>query len=329
MDGRKLVIVKKIQNNYRITFHSSYGRKHLQTFHEHKIPIRRVHIANETIHFVVSSNDYLKVKEYFHRHHITFQSEIIPKWNFLHVSIPHQLGSLLFISLPIIFSLFLWEIEIVDEELERKEEISQLLSQLPIKQGQPLTNVPKDDVVRRTILSKHTDIAWIHLFRDGGKLTIRIQSSPDPIITANRPAKPSDLVAQRKAIVSSFKLSSGERVVSMHDSVSKGELLVKGTIETPDGPAVIGAEGSVLGEFWIERSFSLSTKQKIVSRDRYLNEILLPIIAKNTIMSLSSDGEIIQEKVLHIEWTNDTVKGKILYLVKDRISSYRIISQGD
>ncbi len=70
-------------------------------------------------------------------------------------------------------------------------------------------------------------------------------------------------------------------------------------------------------------------KSSVTVNEQWIEEAFLPMLRMRTASGLSPKGKIKDEKILHMTWTNDTVKGKVLYYVNDNIAGKRPIHQGD
>lgn len=80
--------------------------------------------------------------------------------------------------------------------------------------------------------------------------------------------------------------------------------------------------------FRVERQ-TIVEKSGFIVNEQWINETFLPMLRLRTAATLTPKGKIKDEKVLHVTWTNDTVKGKVLYYMNDNIASKRPIHQGD
>jgi len=289
------------------------------------------------------------------------------------------LGLLSFILLPYLFSLFLWQISIDDVSDEREVKLQGELQELKVEERKMLGSLVSDSDIRQVLLAKNHDLSWIHIKRSGTKM--QITSVPAPVITREQTDQktPSDLVAFRRGIITHYDLSSGERLIPINETAEKGDVLVTGILKQGDKNIVVGAQGQVFADYWLEMSFQLPTKivydkfsseqvkilqvapawkqfkkqqnfenlsemvksvfrierETIVERtaldvnDQWIKEAFLPMLRLRTASTLTSKGKVKDEKVLHVTWTNDTVKGKVLYYMNDNIASKRPIHQGD
>jgi similar to stage IV sporulation protein len=284
-----------------------------------------------------------------------------------------------FILLPLLFSLFLWQISIDDVSDEREVKLQGELQELNVVEKKLLGSLVSDADIRQVLLAKNHDLSWIHIKRSGTKM--HITSVPAPVITREQTDQktPSDLVAMRRGIITHYDIRSGERLVPINETAEKGDLLVTGILKQGDKNIVVGAQGQVFADYWLEMSFELPSKigyekfsseqvkilqvapawkqfkkrqtfenlsdvvksvfrverETIVEKktldvtDQWIKEAFLPMLRIRTAASLTSKGKIKDEKVLHVTWTNDTVKGKVLYYMNDNIASKRPIHQGD
>lgn len=284
-----------------------------------------------------------------------------------------------FIILPYIFSLFLWQISIDDVSDERQVKLFSELHNLKVDERKMMSKLVTDSEIRQVLLAKNHDLSWIHIKRTGSKM--HITSVPAPVISREPSDQktPSDLVAFRKGVITNYDLTSGERLIPINETVKKGDVLVTGVLKQGDTDIIVGAQGQVFADYWVETSFQLPTKivydkfsseqvnifqmrlawenfqkkqsvdhlvelvksafrierQTIIGKsefivsEQWINEAFLPMLRMRTASTLTPKGKIKDEKVLHITWTNDTVKGKVLYYMNDNIASKRPIYQGD
>jgi similar to stage IV sporulation protein len=289
------------------------------------------------------------------------------------------LGLLGFIIIPYICSLFLWQISIDDLSDERKVRLEQELHDLKVDERKMLTSLVSDAEIRQVLLANNHDLSWIHIKRTGSKMNIT--SVPAPIVIREKIDNqvPSNLVALRRGVITHYDLRSGERLVPLNQTVENGDMLVTGVLKQGKKYLLVGAEGQVFADFWLETSFELPTKivyDKFISEqvkilqvqspwkkfkkeqskdhlveliqsvfeiehhtivekstvtvnEQWIKEAFLPMLRMRTASSLSPKGKIKDEKILHMTWSNDTVKGKVLYYMNDNIAGKRPIHQGD
>lgn len=159
--------------------------------------------------------------------------------------------------IPLMASLFLWKIEIETEVPEVSERISGKLTESSITMFRPLSMLPDEGEIRRMLMAEDTSLSWVRFKRSGSTLTVIPMLSPKLDERVEKSGPPSDLVARTGGVITGFRLSRGERTANVHQTVKKGDLLAKGILEQGDKSIVVGAEGSVYADFWMEYSFKI------------------------------------------------------------------------
>jgi len=351
----------------------------LNTLREKQVHIMRLSTINKKITFFIYEKDLAQVRKVRQQYRIPLSitrpdsNRIIQFHTFV------LIGLLIFILIPLISSHFVWQVTIEDPSDERKVGIEKDLREMNVKEWTIKNKVPNDGVIRQKILSSNHDLSWLHITRSGSK--IKLEPVPAPTLENNSVVDQSrsHLVALRKGIITYYDLQSGERVVQLHETVEKGDLLASGIIKQGDLEKVVGAEGKVYADYWLELTFQMprtikyesmvdkriefsdvkpawknflntpsisnakdmlksvfSIKQDIIYEqnelavtEKWIEDSFLPMLHIKTGSSLSQNGKIKDEKILHVTWTNDTVKGKVLYYINDNIAGKRPIHQGD
>ncbi len=162
--------------------------------------------------------------------------------------------------IPLCASLFLWTIEIESTMPEVTDRIDSKLKSASIVPFTPLTKLPDEKDIRQLLMLDDPSLSWVRFKRVGTKLTIIPMLSPISSEAGKERSKPSHLVARTAGVITRFELKSGERVGRIHQTVRKGELLASGILEQGNKTTVVGAEGSVYANYWVEYSFSLPRK---------------------------------------------------------------------
>lgn len=158
---------------------------------------------------------------------------------------------------PLVASLFLWQITIETEAPEVVERIENKLGKASIKNYKMLSSIPDEGEIRRALMQDDPSLSWVRFVRSGSKLTIIPMHSPKLNDTVEKEGPLSDLVARTGGVVTRFQLSRGERIARLHETVKKGDLLATGTLEQGSKTIIVGAEGSVYADYWSEYSFEI------------------------------------------------------------------------
>lgn len=159
--------------------------------------------------------------------------------------------------IPFIASLFLWTVDIESDMPEVVERIDHKLGKLNIVPLRPLAFIPDEGEIRRELMLDDPSLSWVRFSRVGTSLTVIPMLSPPTTNEIDAEGPPSDLVARTGGVITRFELKKGERVSHVHQTVKKGDVLATGVLVQGDKTTVVGADGAVYADYWVEYSFSL------------------------------------------------------------------------
>ena len=184
--------------------------------------------------------------------------------------------------IPLVASLFLWEIEIETDVPEVSERIGNKLEDISITMYRPLSLIPDEGEIRRALMLEDPSLSWVRFKRSGSTLTVIPMLSPKLNDSVEKPGPPSDLIARTSGVITSFQLSRGERVARVHQTVKKGDLLATGILEQGNKRVVVGAEGSVYADFWMEYSFKIprTVQYQLLGEENVIIHWQSPIVWK-------------------------------------------------
>lgn len=277
---------------------------------------------------------------------------------------------LILLLIPFVGSFFLWTIQIESDIPEVAERIGEKLDSASIVPLRPLMLIPSEDEIRRLLMADDPSLSWVRFKRSGASLTVIPMLSPPSDNTLEEKGPPSDLVARTGGVLTRFALTRGERIGFIHSTVKKGDILATGVLEQGEKKAIVGAEGAVFADYWVEYEFNLpkiieytvqgeetvafkfkrpwkraeddtSPIWHIVTTNRQLTEetrqleltegmediVILPLIKRKLLAEQGPEATIKEDKILHVTFDNDNVKGTILFLVNDNIAVKRPISK--
>lgn len=282
------------------------------------------------------------------------------------------IGIILFITIPIILSSFLWNIELVEATPELSYGVTQLLKEdFHIKFGTPTLQIAPQYEIRQKIIKNYPEISWVFINRQGSKLRLQFQYVPE-ITQEVKEEKVGNLIAKTSGIITHWRIVKGEKVITRNQTVFKDDLLVTGTIYFGDQPTVVGAIGEVYADYWLETNFEIPTTIQTEHRElegwkvygirlpkkgesvakmlssiikvepiieyniieHQLTEadvdtIILPLLERKIIGDSPPSTKVKSQKLLHLDVQDDTVKGKILFLINENIAELQPIVQGE
>ncbi|WP_172369288.1 sporulation protein YqfD [Sporosarcina jiandibaonis] len=164
---------------------------------------------------------------------------------------------LIALIIPLTLSFFLWSVSVESDVPEVAERIEGKLNDASITRFRPLYLIPNEDEIRRNLMQDDPSLSWVRFKREGASLTVIPMLSPASDIDTGGDGPPADLVARTGGMITRFALSRGERKGHTYMTVKKGDILATGTLEQGDKKVVVGAEGAVYADFWVEYKFSL------------------------------------------------------------------------
>lgn len=188
---------------------------------------------------------------------INYKVEIVKKYGlpFFAFKYRKRLGILAgFLSFTIIlhiFSLYIWNINIVGNKNIPSNEIVKTLQELGIKQGCKKSDI-NSSYLKQIIMSKLNDIAWISINLQGSCLNISIKEKiKSPQILQNNDS--CNIVAAKDGQIDHLEIYKGTPCVNEGDAVIKGQVLINSSNTNPNNNSLSGeTDGKVFAKTKIE-----------------------------------------------------------------------------
>lgn len=160
-------------------------------------------------------------------------------------------------AIPFACSFFLWTVQVESDRPEVVDRIEAKLEAASIVPLRPLALLPEEGEIRRSLMKNDPSLSWIRFRKVGTSLTVIPMLSP-PSNRIDEPAgPPSNLVARTGGVITRFELEKGERVGRVHQTVRKGDVLATGVLEQGSKTVIVGAEGEIYADYWMEYQFSI------------------------------------------------------------------------
>lgn len=178
------------------------------------------------------------------------------------------IGLGIFIVIFFVISSFIWDISVTGNSKVSTEVIMEKLSENGIKLGALKYNVNLDESVDNLMLELD-DLARISISLRGTKILVTVNERVSPPNLINRNV-PCDLIAAKDGIIYSIVAKEGLEMVKVGDTVTKGQMLITGTVENVNNPKalplMVHSMGIVKARTWYEASSKV--EQKIVESKR-------------------------------------------------------------
>lgn len=214
--------------------------------------IKYIPISYREAYIIISYDDYLKIKKY----KTIYKLEVVSKYGKLKIkeTIKKNIYLYTFIILGIfllyLLSNIIFNIEVIHSSSEIKELVYKELKENGIKKYILKKSYNEIEKIEDKILEDNKDkIEWIEITEKGTSYIIRIEERK--IKEEENSNINYDIVSSKNAIIYSIEASSGEKVKKVNDYVTKGDIIISGSITKPDGNKIIStAKGEVYGEVW-------------------------------------------------------------------------------
>lgn len=171
-----------------------------------------------------------------------------------------MIGTMLCAGLLLWSSFYVWEIAVTGNETVSTGKILRALDDCGVSVGSRWLDY-SSDLIRSRVLLELPELSW---------LTVNVSGSRAEVIVRERKEKPeladeitpSNVVAEKDGIVTELRIYSGEPAVSIGQAVKKGDVLVRGTIESIAGETrMVHADADITAQTWYELTAQLPTKQ--------------------------------------------------------------------
>lgn len=148
-------------------------------------------------------------------------------------------------------SLFIWDIDIYGCESVSEGEVLRALSECGVDCGAFWPGL-STDLVRAKMLTLLPSLSW---------MSVNVSSSRAVVLLTERLEKPeiylesegADIVARRAGIIKSISAKNGNPAVGIGQSVTAGEMLISGGMESLSGEArYVRAQGEITADTWYE-----------------------------------------------------------------------------
>ena len=226
------------------------------------IKIYEIKYIEKIIYLKVTKKDYAKIKKYIISYKFKVEKnlglqrifDIIKQEKIFVISL--IIGLIVFICLKNMIV----KINIVHENQEIRELISDELKENKIEILRFKKSYKKLDKIRQKILDKHPDkLDWMEFEIKGMTLNVKVE---ERIITdTKKNNEVCDIVAKKNGIISDIKILQGESQVLINDYVKEGDILISGTIKYNEmDKRYTCADGEIYATTWYTGSISIPFK---------------------------------------------------------------------
>lgn len=143
------------------------------------------------------------------------------------------IGSIAFIGILYIFSLYVWSINVTGNDRISTSEVLNVMKDLGVGMGSKKSDIDSR-LLKQSVMSKLDDISWISINVKGSCLNVSIKEkvrSPDII----GEGVPCNIVAKCEGQIERLEVYKGTACVKEGDAVLEGQVLISGVKQGEDG----------------------------------------------------------------------------------------------
>lgn len=179
-------------------------------------------------------------------------------------------GAVLFVLLFYILTSYIWAIEVTGNKNLETQFIVDKLAEIGVKPGVLKYNINTDKVVNGLMLEVK-ELGWVGVVVKGTKVKVDVveRVMPPELVPKNVPC---NIVARRDGVIKSMIVKLGQEQVKAGDTVTKGQVLISGTVKGQDEkapPRLVHATGIVKARTWYETGSPV--KLKVLEKERTEN----------------------------------------------------------
>ncbi|MCH1624978.1 sporulation protein YqfD [Ferdinandcohnia quinoae] len=193
------------------------------------------------------------------------------------------IGAVGFFVIIILLSNMVWGIKVDGAKPETEHLILKELKRMGIEKGKLQFFLEDVESIQRHLTDNINDITWIGVELNGTTYHLEVveKNQPEPA----EHLSPRNIIAKKNAIITRMFVEEGKPLVTEHDYVNKGDILVSGKIGKEGEEKLVPARGKIFGETWYKYTLEvhLSTKLNVFTGDsnhkHYLQfgDLALPI----------------------------------------------------
>lgn len=162
---------------------------------------------------------------------------------------------ILFLSvLSFAASNFIWAVEIKSNNSAVSDKLISAIDTAGVRIGAYKPFLPDGEKIKSIIMNNTDNLVWAWVYINGTKAVVDFKEGIQAPDVIDRTI-PCDIVAQSDGVITEIVEKNGSARVHGGDSVAKGDLLISGTLEHPDGSlGTVHAIGDVYARVWHEKS---------------------------------------------------------------------------
>ncbi len=176
----------------------------------------------------------------------------------------------LFVITIYVLSGYVWNIEITGQRSHTSEELLEYVETINVFTGMKTGSV-NGDAIEKSIRNEYDDISWVSVELRGCNIYIRIMEADTMESVSNEDKEYSSIVASSDGTVSEIITRTGTPLVKPGDTVTKGQVLVSGTVDIHDDSGTVIKKKPVYADadVMINTQYDYNDIFSVIYEDKY------------------------------------------------------------
>ena len=161
-----------------------------------------------------------------------------------------------------VFSMFIWDIQIVGNENIKTEELYGVLNEEGLKIGKLKDSIDFEKI-KSQIYIKRNDVLWLGINIKGVKATIEVVERINPKLENQVPC---NIIADKDGVIQKISVRNGIKKVDINQSVQKGDVLVSGIMESEHSDSVmVTADADIKIKTWYTDKIAVPYEKTVLT----------------------------------------------------------------
>jgi similar to stage IV sporulation protein len=239
-----------------LKIHGRGTERFLNIARKRKIFLQDITPCKDGLYLKIRPKDFLKIRDIVKKTGIKVNVNYKRGLPFFFIKLKERkvflIGLLMSLSSVIVMSMFIWGVEVypVGDTGIDIIEISKKLEDEGIKKGMLKRNIDTFGLSQK-IMTGSGKFAWVFSKIEGTRLIISVAGRNEmPQFVSSK--EPCDIVATKDGYIKNILVKEGTQQVKVGDTVRRGEVLIKGSVEFKDGSRKnVHALGEVFARTWV------------------------------------------------------------------------------
>lgn len=171
----------------------------------------------------------------------------------------------LIVLFSILFSTFIWDIDVIGNEYLSKEQIKSSLRNSGVYIGKCKIGLDKKEIINE-LRSEELDLSWVGMDIEGTKVIVKVVEKTRPNENNIQKNSVGDIVATKSGVITKIVAESGTSKYKQYDYVNEGDILIEGTVYNKDMQAIeeVSAKGYAMVDnlYVFEKEYSFNDIKK-------------------------------------------------------------------